>query len=82
MGAMHGFLNLFLATGFARQGFKPSLLESLLEDEFAESFEVTEGAITWHRDYILTAAQIERTRKALFRSARALLTNRSPICRK
>jgi hypothetical protein len=65
MGAMHGFLNLFLATGFARQGFKPSLLESLLEDEFAESFEFTEGAITWHRDYILTAAQIARTRQSI-----------------
>jgi hypothetical protein len=65
MGAMHGFLNLFLAVGFARQGFKPSLLESLFEDEFAESFEFTDGAITWHRDYILTAAQIERTRRSI-----------------
>lgn len=65
MGAMHGFLNLFLAVGFARQGFKPSLLESLLEDEFAESFEFTEGAVTWHRDYILTAAQIAQTRRSI-----------------
>ena len=65
MGAMHGFLNLFLATGFARQGFKPNLLESLLEDEFAESFEFSDGGVTWHRDYILTAAQIERTRQSI-----------------
>lgn len=65
MGTMHGFLNLFLAVGFARQGFKPSLLESLLEDEFAESFELTDGAITWHRDYILTAAQIARMRQSI-----------------
>lgn len=65
MGAMHGFLNLFLATGFARQGFKPNLLESLLEDEFAESFEFSDGGVTWHRDYILTAAQIERARQSI-----------------
>lgn len=65
MGAMHGFLNLFLATGFARQGFKPNLLESLLEDEFEESFEFTDGGVTWHRDYILTVAQVERTRKSI-----------------
>lgn len=65
MGAMHGFLNLFLAIGFARQGFKPNLLESLLEDEFAESFEFTDGGITWHRDYILTVAQIARARQSI-----------------
>jgi hypothetical protein len=65
MGAMHGFLNLFLATGFARQGFKPNLLESLLEDEFPESLEFSDGGVTWHRDYILTVAQIARTRQSI-----------------
>jgi hypothetical protein len=62
-GTMHGFLNLFLATGFARQGFKPNMLESLMEDEFGESFEFTDGGVTWHRDYILTTAQIAHMRE-------------------
>lgn len=62
-GTMHGFLNLFLAAGFARLGFKPNLLEGLLEDEFPESFEFSDGGVTWHRDYILTVPQIARMRR-------------------
>lgn len=62
-GTMHGFLNLFLAAGFARQGFKPNVLEELLEDEFYESFEFSEGAVTWHRDYTLTVQQIALMRE-------------------
>lgn len=62
MGTMHGFLNLFLATGFARLGFKPNLLEGLLEDEFAESFGFTDGGVTWHQTYILTSMQLKIVR--------------------
>ncbi|HEX8286529.1 MAG TPA: hypothetical protein VF556_00950 [Pyrinomonadaceae bacterium] len=62
-GTMHGFLNLFLATGFARQGYKSNILEGVLEDEFYESFEFSEGAVTWHRDYILTVQQIALMRE-------------------
>lgn len=61
-GTMHGFLNVFLATGFARQGFKPNLLESLIEDEFAESFAFSDGGVTWHQDYILTVSQLRDLR--------------------
>lgn len=61
-GTMHGFLNVFLAAGFARQGFKPALIEELLEDEFPESFEFSDGGVTWHRDYILTSSQIKKLR--------------------
>ncbi len=61
-GTMHGFLNVFLATGFARLGFNPNLLESLLEDEFTESFGFTDGAVTWHQTYILTAMQLKVVR--------------------
>jgi hypothetical protein len=62
-GVMHGFLNLFLATGFARQGFRTNILEGLLEDEFPESFEFFDSAVTWHRDYILTVQQIALMRR-------------------
>src|SRR5690606_41708167 len=35
MGPMHGFPNMLLMTGFAREGFRPNILEDLMEDEFA-----------------------------------------------
>ncbi len=57
-GTMNGFLNLFLATGFARAGFKPIILEEILEDEFEESFEFTENGVAWHGDYFLTTWQL------------------------
>ena len=57
-GTMNGFLNLFLATGFARAGFKPFILEEVLEDEFEESFEFTDDGVAWHGDYFLTTWQL------------------------
>jgi len=57
-GTMNGFLNLFLATGFARAGFKPIILEEVLEDEFEESFEFTNEGVAWHGDYFLTTWQL------------------------
>jgi hypothetical protein len=63
MGTMHGFLNVFLGTGFCRLGFNTNLLESLLEDEFTESFAFTDGAVTWHQTYILTAMQLKVVRE-------------------
>jgi hypothetical protein len=57
-GTMNGFLNLFLATGFARAGFKPIILEEVLEDEFEESFEFTDSGVAWHGDYFLTTWQL------------------------
>ena len=38
-GTMHGFLNLFLMTGFARESYRPNLLEEVMEEEFNEVFE-------------------------------------------
>jgi hypothetical protein len=57
-GTMNGFLNLFLATGFARAGFKPIILEEILEDEFEESFEFTDSGVAWHGDYFLSTWQL------------------------
>ena len=61
-GTMHGFLNLFLMTGFAREGYRPSLLTGIMEDEFAEVFRFEDNAITWRDEYALSNAQIERLR--------------------
>lgn len=57
-GTMNGFLNLFLAAGFARAGYKPIILEEVLEDEFEESFEFTDNGVAWHGDYFLNTWQL------------------------
>lgn len=62
-GTMNGFLNLFLATGFARAGFKPIILEEVLEDEFEESFEFTDNGVAWHGDYFLSTWQLAFVRQ-------------------
>ncbi len=61
-GTMHGFLNLFLMTAFAREGFKTEILEEIMEDEFAESFDFHEGGVSWHQDFTLTNVQLQNMR--------------------
>jgi len=61
-GTMHGFLNLFLMTGFAREGYRPALLEDLMEEEFEEVFQFDETSATWREDYTLNIWQLERLR--------------------
>ncbi|MFN0279492.1 MAG: hypothetical protein ACKVRN_12985 [Pyrinomonadaceae bacterium] len=62
-GTMHGFLNLFLMTGFAREGFKISFLEDVMEDEFGEVFRFEDHAASWRDNYSLNLWQIENLRK-------------------
>lgn len=61
-GTMHGFLNLFLMTGFAREGFKTALLEDVMEEEFEEVFRFEEQSVTWRDDFSLNIWQLERIR--------------------
>lgn len=61
-GTMHGFLNVLVMTGFARESFRVSLLEEIMEEEFEEVFEFTEGGISWRGSHILALGQIERVR--------------------
>ena len=61
-GTMHGFLNLFLMSGFAREGYRQNLLEEVMEDEFEEVFQFDDSAATWRDQYRLSVAQIERLR--------------------
>ncbi len=63
-GTMHGFLNLFLMTGFARESFRRSLLESLMEDEFEEVFEFSETGIKWRNEFELNLHEIELLRRS------------------
>jgi hypothetical protein len=62
-GTMHGFLNLFLMTGFAREGYRPNLLEEIMEEEFEDVFEFDASGITWRSEYKLKPLQIELVRK-------------------
>lgn len=62
-GMMNGFLNLFLATAFARYGFKPAFLEEILEDEFEESYDFDETGVTWRREHFLNNSQLVRARE-------------------
>jgi len=63
-GTMHGFLNLFLMTGFARDGFKPSRLEDVMEEEFEEVFRFDDQTVTWREEHTLNLWQIEKLRSA------------------
>jgi hypothetical protein len=61
-GTMHGFLNLFLMTGFARESFRRNFLEDVMEDEFEEVFEFDPAGVKWRNEFGLTLRQIERLR--------------------
>jgi hypothetical protein len=63
-GTMHGFLNLFLATGFAREGYKPDVLEEILEEEFEEVFEFDANGAYWQKEHFLNNAMLENLREA------------------
>ena len=62
-GTMHGFLNMFLMTGFARESFKPDTLEELMEEEFGEVFQFDENGVTWRGENFLSNWQLERLRR-------------------
>ncbi len=62
-GAMHGFLNVFLAAAFSRQGFKMSLINELLEDDWAESFAFDDAGVLWRQEHFISAAQLKILRE-------------------
>lgn len=63
VGMMYGFLNVFLAAAFARQGFKPALLNELLEDEWTESFIFDANGVWWRQEHFLNTAQLRLLRE-------------------
>lgn len=62
-GTMHGFLNMFLTVGYAREGYESLILEEILEDEFEEGFAFDDDGVTWHNDYALNVAQLAQLRR-------------------
>ena len=63
MGRMHGFLNLFLMTCFAREGYRTSFLDDVMEEEFNEVFTFDQNSAAWRSEYSLNVFQIEAARK-------------------
>lgn len=61
-GTMHGFLNLFLMTGFAVEGYRRSFLEDVMEEEFNEVFEFDANGVKWRHEFVLTNHQLARLR--------------------
>jgi hypothetical protein len=60
---MHGFLNMLMMTGFARESFRTSLLEELMEEEFEEVFQFTENGVKWRDEHFLHVALLARLRE-------------------
>ncbi len=63
IGAMNGFLNVFLAAGFLRQGIGLKLIKELLKDEEAENFKFDKTGVCWRQEYFLSVAELKMTRE-------------------
>lgn len=61
-GTMHGFLNVLLMTGFARESYRVALLEELMEEEFDEAFAFRDNGVAWRNEHFLTDGHIQRLR--------------------
>lgn len=62
-GTMHGFMNMLMMTAFARESFRPSLLEELMEEEFEEVFKFTESGISWRDEHFLSNGHLRLMRQ-------------------
>jgi hypothetical protein len=51
-GTMHGFLNLLLMTGYARESYKVTVLEEVMEEEFEEVFVFEDGGVRWRGHFL------------------------------
>jgi hypothetical protein len=63
-GVMNGFLNMFLTAAFARYGFKPTILQAILEDDSAENFVFDENGVWWRNEHFLSNSQLESVRRS------------------
>ena len=61
-GVMHGFLNVFLAAGFLRQGLKTRLIRRLLHEESPKSFAFDDKGVRWG-SHFLSTAEIDALRR-------------------
>jgi|SoiMethySBSTD1v2_1073268.scaffolds.fasta_scaffold377573_2 hypothetical protein len=62
-GTMHGFLNVLLMTGFARESFRVGVLEEIMEEEFEEVFTFNEKGVMWRDEHFLPTEHLDRVRR-------------------
>ncbi len=62
-GKMHGFLNVLMMTAFARESFRPSLLEELMDEESGDVFDFSDSGVTWRNDHRLSTTHLRLTRQ-------------------
>jgi len=67
-GTMHGFINVLLMTAFARESYRVSLLEDLMEEEFEEVFLFRENGVGWRDEHLLSTEQLAFLRTRGFNS--------------
>lgn len=60
-GLMHGFINVFVAAGFAYGGMKADQLIQVLEERDPKAFHFDSGSIIW-RDRMIVRGQLRNTR--------------------
>lgn len=61
-GMMNGFLNVFLAAAFLRNGYQPRLINDLLRDRRADNFLFDDNGVLWRQEHFLNSLQIENLR--------------------
>lgn len=61
-GIMNGFLNVFLAAAFLRQGFQTRLVIDLLRDMQGNNFLFDDDGVLWRQEHFLTSAHLENLR--------------------
>ncbi len=62
-GTMHGFLNVLLMTAFARESYRASVLEDLMEEEFEEVFTFNPSGVSWRNEHHLTNGHLMYLRR-------------------
>lgn len=61
-GTMNGFLNVFLAAAFLRQGYQPKLINELLKDRRADNFTFTDTGVLWRQEHFISSLHVENLR--------------------
>ncbi|HXG85318.1 MAG TPA: hypothetical protein VNI84_14955 [Pyrinomonadaceae bacterium] len=59
VGAMHGFLNVFLAAAFLLRGFKPDALRELMEDTRADNFQFEDEGVFWREEHFVSTPHLK-----------------------
>lgn len=62
VGAMHGFLNVALAAGFASTGCGADELEAIMQEDSPDAFAFSEDGVSWRGRRSLSTEGIERIR--------------------